>query len=87
MASYKIEWKKSAAKEFRNLPTEVIAELVGRVTSLGEDPFPPGVRKLAGAEHTYRIRFSSYRVIYTVSTDDLLVEIVRVGHRQSVYKR
>ena len=87
MASYKIEWKKSAAKELRNLPTEAIAELVGRVTNLGEDPFPPGFKKLAGAEHTYRIRFSSYRVIYTVSTDDLLVEIVRVGHRQGVYKR
>ena len=87
MASYKIEWKKSAAKELRNLPQEVIAEIVDRVTSLAEDPFPPGVKKLAGAEHTYRMRFSSYRVIYTVSKDDLLVEIVRVGHRQSVYKR
>ena len=86
MASYKIEWKKSAAKEIRNLPQEVIAEIVVRVTNLGEDPFPSGVKKLAGAEHTYRIRFSSYRVIYTVSKDNLLVEIVRVGHRQSVYK-
>ena len=48
MASYKIEWKKSAAKEIRNLPQEVIAEIVDRVTSLAEDPFPPGVKKLAG---------------------------------------
>ena len=39
MASYKIEWKKSAAKELRNLPQEVIPESVDRVTKLGED-FP-----------------------------------------------
>jgi mRNA interferase RelE/StbE len=64
----------------------VIAQIVARVTSLGEDPFPSGVKKLAGAEHTYRIRFSSYRVIYTVSKDNRIVEIVRVGHRQSAYK-
>lgn len=86
MASYKIEWKSSATKELRSLPKDVIAEIVNRVTSLGEDPFPVGAKKLAGAEHTYRIRFSSYRVIYTVANDNRLVEIVRVGHRQSVYK-
>jgi mRNA interferase RelE/StbE len=87
MASYKIEWKTSASRELRNLPKDVIAQIVTRVTSLGEDPFPSGVKKLAGAEHTYRIRFSSYRVIYTVSKDNRIVEIVRVGHRQSLYKR
>ncbi len=87
MASYKIEWKSSAGKELRTLPKAVIAEILDRVAYLANDPFPPGIKKLAGAEHTYRIRFSSYRVIYTVSRDNRLVEIIKVGHRQSVYKR
>lgn len=86
MASYNLEWKRSAAKELRSLPKDVIAELVSCVTSLREGPFPVGAKKLAGAEHTYRIRFSSYRIIYTVAKDKLLVEIIRVGHRQRVYK-
>lgn len=83
MASYKVEWKKSAAKELKTLPKAVIREIVDRVTSLAQEPFPFGVKKLAGAEHTYRIRYSSYRVIYTVLRDNLLIEIVRVGHRQA----
>jgi mRNA interferase RelE/StbE len=87
MASYKIEWKTSASRELRSLPKDAIAEIVARVTNLGEDPFPFGFKKLAGAEHTYRIRFSSYRVIYTVAKNNLIVEIVKVGHRQGVYKR
>jgi mRNA interferase RelE/StbE len=87
MASYKIEWKTSASRELRSLPKDVMAEIVARVTNMGEDPFPFGFKKLAGAEHTYRIRFSSYRVIYTVAKDNLIVEIVKVGHRQGVYKR
>lgn len=87
MTFYKIEWKRSASKELRSLPKDVIGEIVAQVTSLSEDPFPSGVKKLAGAEHTYRIRVSSYRVVYTVTKDNLLVEIVKVGHRQSVYKR
>jgi mRNA interferase RelE/StbE len=66
MASYRIEWKKSAARDLKSLPPAVVAEIVDRVTSLAEDPFPSGIKKLAGAEHMYRIRFSAYRVIYTV---------------------
>jgi mRNA interferase RelE/StbE len=87
MASYKIEWKTSARKELRILPKAVISEIADRVAHLADDPFPPGIKKLAGAEHTYRLRFSSYRVIYTVSRDYRVVEIIRVGHRRSVYKR
>lgn len=87
MAFYKIDWKRSASKELRSLPKDVIAEIIARVSSLGEDPFPSGVKKLAGAVHTYRIRVSSYRVIYTVAKDKLIIEIVKVGHRQSIYER
>lgn len=51
MASYKISWKKSSAsKELRSLPKDVIGEIVALVAILGEDPFPSGVKKLAGAE-------------------------------------
>jgi mRNA interferase RelE/StbE len=87
MASYKIEWKTSAGKELRKLPKAVVSEIVDRVAHLAHDPFPPGIKKLAGAEHTYRLRFSSYRVIYAVSRDNRIVEIIRLGHRQSVYRR
>jgi mRNA interferase RelE/StbE len=87
MASYKIEWKTSAGKELRTLPKAVISEIVERVAHLADDPLPPGIKKLAGAEHTYRLRFSSYRVIYIVSRDKRIIEIIRVGHRQSVYRR
>jgi mRNA interferase RelE/StbE len=87
MASYKIEWKTSADKELRSLPKAVISEIVDRVAHLADDPFPHGIKKLSGAEHTYRLRFSSYRVIYTVSRDNRIVEIIRVGHRQSIYRR
>lgn len=36
MASYKIAWKNSAVRELRNLPKELIAEIVARAASLGE---------------------------------------------------
>jgi mRNA interferase RelE/StbE len=87
MASYKIEWKRSAVKELRSLPKDVVAKILQLVEQLSTNPYPAGVRKLIGVEHTYRIREGSYRIIFTITTSTLVVEIVRVGHRKDVYDR
>lgn len=85
MDSYEIEWKRSAVKELKQLPKEMIARILQAVTKLADDPFPAGVKKLVGSEHTYRIREGDYRVIYDVLSKTLVIEIVRVGHRKDVY--
>lgn len=87
MASYKIEWKRSAVKELRKLPQDVIAKILQIVEQLSANPYPAGIRKLVGVEHTYRIREGSYRIIFTISASNLIVEIIRVGHRKDVYNR
>jgi mRNA interferase RelE/StbE len=83
---YSIEWKRSAVKELRRLPKEVVARVLVAVEGLRINPFPADVRKLSGAEHTYRIREGSYRVVYSVYTSRLVVEVIRVGHRKDVYR-
>jgi len=85
MDSYEIEWKRSAVKELKQLPKEMIARILQTVASLANDPFPAGVKKLVGSKHTYRIREGDYRVIYDVLSKTLVIEIIRVGHRKDVY--
>lgn len=85
MDSYDIEWKRSAVKELKQLPKEMIARILQAVELLAENPFPVGVKKLVGSEHTYRIREGDYRVIYDVLSKTLVVEIIRVAHRKDVY--
>jgi mRNA interferase RelE/StbE len=87
MASYNIEWKKSAISELRNLPKEIVPRIVSEVGALSSNPFPNGVKKLRGADHTYRIRIGSYRVVYTVTRATTIVEVIRVAHRKDVYGR
>jgi len=87
MASYKVEWKRSAAKELRDLPKAVIARILNAVEQLSTNPYPAGVRKLVGSEHTYRIRVGDYRVLYTVTSSSLIVEVIRVGDRKDIYDR
>lgn len=86
MANYKIELKRSAAKEIERIANEKLRRrVVARIAQLGEDPRPPGCQKLSGQE-IYRVRQGQYRIVYTIEDDRLVVTIVRVGHRRDVYR-
>ncbi len=61
--------------------------MLNAVEKLAENPYPPGVRKLSGAQHTYRIRVGDYRIIFSIFAAELVIEIIRVGHRKDVYDR
>ena len=87
MASFDLRWRTSTKKDLRRLPSREVERVLGEVELLAENPFPHGSEKLAGAEHTYRIRVGNYRVIYMVSTVSRAVEIQRVRHRKDVYRR
>ena len=87
MATYRIEWKPSALRELKRIDRKTIPRIVQAVESLAETPFPTGVRKLRGAEHTYRSRVGEYRVVYEVAEAVPSVVIVRVRHRSDLYRR
>ena len=86
MDTYQIEWKRSAMKELEKLPRPMISRIVSAVDNLSSNPYPEGVRKLAGSEYSYRIRVGDYRVLYNIIRNRLVVEIIRVGHRKDIYR-
>ena len=85
MACYNIRWKSSAARELRKLPKDVIARLIADIELLASDPFPSGARKMITVQGAFRLRVGQYRIIYRVFDQELVVEIVRVGHRRDIY--
>ena len=86
MACYELRWKRSAEKELRQLPREAIARLVALAESLRENPFPQGSKKLAGTQNAYRVRAGDYRLIYEVQGNELIIHVIRLGHRREVYR-
>jgi len=73
-------------KELEKLPRPMISRIVSAVDNLSSNPYPEGVRKLAGSEYSYRIRVGDYRVLYNIIRNRLVVEIIRVGHRKDIYR-
>ncbi len=85
MAKYKIEIKKSAAKELASLPQKDLSLIVNRIQKLADDPRPPGSKKLC-VEEKYRIRQGRYRILYRIEDDILVVYVVKIAHRREVYR-
>jgi mRNA interferase RelE/StbE len=85
VASYKVRIKRSAAKELEAVPLKDRRRLVVRIEGLAGNPRPAEVEKLSG-EEKYRIRQGDYRILYEIVDEDLIVTVVRLGHRRDVYR-
>ena len=86
MASFDLEWKRSALKDLKRLDRSQIPKILNSVGALVSAPFPPSARRLKGAENTYRLRVGNYRVIYQVELWRNKIVIYHVRHRKDAYR-
>lgn len=86
MARYELRIKPSVAKDLRGIPKADIKRILGRMQALRDDPRAPGCEKLAGTGELYRVRQGVYRIVYTIHDEQVVVEVVKVGHRGEVYR-
>jgi mRNA interferase RelE/StbE len=85
MARYELRIRPSVARDLRGIPATDVARILARIEALREEPRPPGAEKLS-AQERYRVRQGNYRILYTIADLELIVEVVKVGHRREVYR-
>lgn len=61
------------------------ARIEGAIRLLAVDPRPPAATPLTG-HPGWRVRVGNYRIIYTINDTELVVVVVKLGHRRDVYK-
>ena len=87
--TYKLEFKKSAQKEWSKLGSTVREQLKKKLLERLENPHVPAA-KLSGAENLYKIKLrqSGYRLGYQVEGGIITVIVLSVGKRErsEVYK-
>jgi mRNA interferase RelE/StbE len=84
--AYTVIYQGPAEAALRKLPREIQVRIIRKVDQLAGDPFPPGTEKLRAAVDLWRLRIGDYRVIYTVERKELLVLVLKIGHRREVYR-
>jgi mRNA interferase RelE/StbE len=86
MARYELRFKNSVIKDLRALPRSDVAKVLERIDALRDDPRPPGSEKLS-AQERYRVCQGSYRILYGIEDQQVVVTVVKVGHRREVYRQ
>jgi mRNA interferase RelE/StbE len=82
---YRLEFRPAALRALRKLDSATAERVRGALALLASEPRPPASRKLSGRD-AYRIRVGQYRIIYTIDDSQLIVVVVLVGHRSSIYR-
>lgn len=79
---YKLEFRKSAVKEWRKLGSTIKEQFTKKLASVLENPHIPSAA-LSGMPDCYKIKLreSGYRLVYQVRDQTVTVVIVAVGKR------
>lgn len=85
MERYKVTFRKSVTKDLRTIPSRDVKQILARIDELAVNPRGEGCTKLSGRE-CYRVRQGIYRIVYEIRDHELVVSVIKVGHRSSVYK-
>ena len=83
---YAVSYKPSAAKAFRAIHPQDRTRLRDAIEALALDPRPRGSVQLAGGDGEWRVRVGDYRIVYDIEDDELVILVLRVGHRREIYR-
>jgi mRNA interferase RelE/StbE len=83
---YKVVWKEEIKKDLVKIDRAIVKKITDKVKNyLAQDPYNRGEPLSYEYKGYYRYRFSNYRVIYQIKEQELIVLVVKVGHRREVY--
>ena len=81
--SYKVFIEKPVRKFIQKQPP---AQQKRILTALYKLPDVGDIRPMRGKVNQYRVRIGTYRAVYTLNDDILIVNVLKVDNRGDVYK-
>jgi mRNA interferase RelE/StbE len=87
LMKYRIEFLDAATKDLKKIDGSVARRVLETIIEkLSQDPKQPGQPLKGKVTGFWRLRVGDYRVVYRILEDKVLVLVVKVGHRKSVYR-
>jgi mRNA interferase RelE/StbE len=84
---YAVYFQERAAKELAKIDRPYQLLIKKKIDQLATDyeSMSGNLKALKGKYDYYRLRVGSYRVIFHKDSNKIVITIVRIGHRQSIY--
>ncbi|MCL2605779.1 MAG: type II toxin-antitoxin system RelE/ParE family toxin [Coriobacteriia bacterium] len=87
--SYRVQWSNAAVKDLKRLDPQTNRLIRVWVRNNLEGCDNPRTitsgKPLQGRKGGWRYRVGTYRLLVTIVDEELLIQVVRAGHRQGVY--
>ena len=83
--SYEITFTDTSRKQFRKLEKEVQERIIKALERIRIRP-ESYVKKLVG-DQGYRLRVGDYRVILDIEKAELVILVIKIGHRKNIYDK
>ena len=84
--SYSLAISHQAEKEIAHLHPKIRRQVIEKILSLKDNPYPPDIKQLRGEEDAYRVGSGEYRILLHMDNQNKKVTIFRVKHRRDVYR-
>jgi len=86
---YRLKFLGRALQDLKKIDLPFQKLIKEKLLILADNPeiLKNNIVKLAGTkEHYYRLRVGSYRIVYEKREKELIILIIRVGHRREIYQ-
>ena len=84
---YRIEFRPSARKDLKSVPKRDLVKIRRKIEQLSKNLPEPKLTKLKGNNPFHRVRSGNYRIIYEIKDDQLIILVIKIGHRKDIYKK
>lgn len=85
MPKYTVVLTKKAQKQLDKVSDKIAEQLIESISKLSNNPRPLGYKKLKGRDG-FRIRSGNYRIIYEIFDNELIIDVIALGHRKNIYE-
>jgi len=86
--NYEVKFHKNALKSIQKLDSSTRNRILDHINILSENPRNSelDIKIMQGFENRFRLRIGSYRVVFSIYKDQLIIVIIRIGSRGDIYK-
>ena len=86
--TFSVIYTTKARRDLRNLPPDAARTCIRAISGIKENPYS-FVKKLKGSKKSplYSFRIGEYRAILSIENDRLIVFVLEIGHRSTIYRK
>lgn len=84
--TYSVVIAPAAERQLHKFDPQVRRRIQAAIDLLRENPRPPKAIQLVGGAGEWRVRTGDYRIIYEINDDQLVILVLRAGHRREIYE-